>query len=501
MDNYNEVEAKKLAGMSEVALANKTVIQALTIICSIISLAYIVEVVKGNRSFLYVAITVVLAMLPVVIAWVMYGQDRESKILRYVIVISYNIMYFYVLFTAANDLVFTYAIPMVIVVTLYGDLKYIIMLGSGVVLCNIISIILVFVQGDVAKEKIVSIEIQGLLTVLIICYFIWVVYRTAQFETFRTARLALQQHKTETLLSDVLQVSGKMTDNVTEITNQMDTLQGSVGDTLNSMNQVSSGANESADAVQDQLVKTEDIRKHVDSVKEAATSIRDDVQTAGEEVEKGQISIRRMDELTEEVHRTGVEVQKALSSFQETASKMNSITELINSVASQTSLLALNASIEAARAGEAGKGFAVVASEISNLAGQTTSATADINELIENITSQIDTIVEATDSLIETGEEERRCAAETTENFNTISDNVRAITDSTQTMAAAVENLAEANVEIINSIQTISAITEEVNAHANETYASSEANQQIVNHINTLVDELNEGAQALIAHQ
>ncbi len=501
MDNYNEVEAKKLAGMSEVALANKTVIQALTIICSIISLAYIVEVVKGNRSFLYVAITVVLAMLPVVIAWVMYGQDRESKILRYVIVIGYNIMYFYVLFTAANDLVFTYALPMMVAYTLYGDKVQSILNGVLVILANIISIIIPFIQGDVPKERVVIFEIQGLVIILISLYFVWTSNRDQLFQRIRAARLQIEQQRTNALLKDVLDISGRMTENVTNISGEMETLSISVNDTLSSMDEVSSGANDSADAVQNQLSKTEEIQKHVDRVREAADQIHSDVETTAEEVEKGQISIRRMDELTGEVHQSGLDVQAALANFQETASKMNSITELINSVASQTSLLALNASIEAARAGEAGKGFAVVASEISNLAGQTTAATQDINELIDSITSQIGTIVETIDGLIESGEEESQCATETSENFETIAEKIRTITERSAEMAQAVEKMMTANTEIVDSIQTISAITEEVNAHANETYASSEANQQIVSHINSLVETLNSDAETLKSHQ
>lgn len=501
MDTYNEAEAKKLAEMNELSIANKTVTQLLTIICSIISVAYIAEVAKGSRTLLYVAITVILAMAPVVAAWIIYSANHTSQNLKYVVVIGYCIMYGYVLFTAANDLVFTYAIPMMIAYTLYGDKLLTIINGSIVVAINIISIIIPFLQGGVSKERIVNFEIQGLLMIVMVIYFIWTSSRDMLFQRIRTARLSIEQHHTSELLDDVLGVSGRMTESVKNITDQMHTLQGSVEDTLSSMNEVSSGANESADAVQNQLTKTEEIQKHVTSVRDAADTINEDVKAAAGEVEQGRVSIHRMGDLTEQVHTSGRDVQDALSTFQESASKMNTITELINSVASQTSLLALNASIEAARAGEAGKGFAVVASEISNLAGQTTSATQDINELIDGITSQLDTIVSTIDELLEAGEEESKCAEETTENFDRIAEKVREITERSSEMARAVDKLATANEEIVNSIQTISAITEEVNSHANETYASSEANQQIVSHINSLVDNLNEDAESLRAHQ
>lgn len=62
--------------------------------------------------------------------------------------------------------------------------------------------------------------------------------------------------------------------------------------------------------------------------------------------------------------------------------RIGEISSMITEITNRTNLLALNATIEAARAGEAGKGFAVVATEVKNLAGQTSSATREIADLI-----------------------------------------------------------------------------------------------------------------------
>ncbi len=496
-DSGQTEELEAYAAQSELAIANKTAIVAHTAICSILSLAYVAEVLKGARTVEYILMTIVFAMVPVLINWIVYKKQKDSPKILHITTLGFGILYGFLLFTAQNDLVFTYAIPMMVIVTLFNNKKTTYILGIVVCLENLISAIIRVIQVEDAKAISATLEIQVLVMILITIYLIAVSNGTIKFEKIRRARLLIQENKNNALLEQVLGISGRMSDTITVVSGEMDRLQDSVNQTVASMDEVSTGTGESADAVQRQLVKTEEIQTHIGNVEEASRIIYDNVTAANEAVTEGQKNITQMTKYTEQVDRAGKAVAAALDVFKETTSKMNTITDLITDVASETSLLSLNASIEAARAGDAGRGFAVVASEISGLASQTTEATDNIVALIDEITSQVGTMISTINELIATGAEESKCAEATAESFNSIAENVVNITEHSSHLSGVVTELATANKEIVESIQTISSITEEVTAHATETHSVSELNQTIVQDINSMVESLSSDAAEL----
>ena len=485
-----------LANISESALANRVVCISLTILVSVICLAYVIEVVKGNREPAYVVVTVVLSFLPVAIAWVLFHKDKEDVRVKYALVYGFLILYTYLLFTAQNDLVFTYAIPALIVVTLYNDIRFTRIVGSFVIVENIVSAAMLVYRGNLGPQDIVTLEIQILLLLITVGFFFAVSHTSAKFQQIKLSRIHVEKNKADHLLEQVLTVSGRMTENINSVTEQMNTLNDTVVQNMDAMSEVSSGTAETAEAIQNQLQKTSEIQNHITNVEHASSAISSDMQLTTEAVSESTKLITGLRELASSSETAGNDVATALESLREYTGQMNSITELITSVASQTSLLALNASIEAARAGEAGKGFAVVASEISNLAGQTTAATDNIVSLIGNISNQLQVMISTTNKLI-SSQEQNRSAGKTAETFETISDKMTNINSRTQELNRIITDLASANKTIVSNIQTISAITEEVSAHTNETYTSSERSKQIVEQVNTLVSSLNEDSKTL----
>ena len=481
----------------ELALANKRALQAMTALCSIISVAYLLEVVKHTRSLGYVAVVIILNVIPNVLGWGAYGKSNDTTMVKHIVGIGYAVMYTFVLLTTSNLLVFTYVIPMLIIISLYDDVRYTSIIGVGVVIVNVFSIVLELKSGVI--ENSATAEIQGLVMVMITIYLMLVSRTNHAFQVQRTEKLQKINDHTNSLLQSILEVSDKVTETASDLAAEMETLKDSIGTTIDSMEQVTQGTNESANAAQEQLKQTNEISDHIGNVESSSEVITRNVGMAAEAVETGQSNISRMTGLTQEVDSAGKDVKQALDTFQKTTEEMNSITDIITNIASQTRLLALNASIEAARAGEAGRGFAVVATEISNLAGQTTEATDNITKLITGVVAQVNNMVETIEKLLAAGEEESRCAADTAESFVKISETVDVIKSHTADLDRIVGKLSTANEEIVNSIQTASAVTQEVTAHATDTYEASRQNQGIVDKINLLVKDLNDDAEKLKA--
>lgn len=497
--NMADVATSKmqLADVSEIALANKVACVTLTIMASVICIAYALEVVKGNRDFPYVLATFLLGYLPVILGWTLFHKNRDSLNVKHALLYGFMVFYSFLLFTAQNNLVFTYAIPMLIVVTLYNDLKFTRIIGIVVIAENILSAVMTVLKGNLAAQDIVTLEIQIALLFVSVGFFFAVSYTSARFQQIKISRIDLEKEKTVHILEKVLSVSTHMSQDIDSVTAQMNTLKEAVSQNMDAMSEVTTGTSESAEAIQNQLQKTEEIQNHITDVESASSSISSDMLLTTEAVEEGRGLIRGLMELASASESAGNDVASALESFRKYTEQMNSITELITSVASQTSLLALNASIEAARAGEAGKGFAVVASEISNLAGQTTSATENIVSLINNISTQLQVMITTTNTLIESNHKQSGSAGKTAETFELISDKVTNINSRAQELNRIISELSSANKTIVSSVETISAITEEVSAHTNETYRSSERNKEIVQQVNTLVSSLNKDSATL----
>ena len=138
----------------------------------------------------------------------------------------------------------------------------------------------------------------------------------------------------------------------------------------NSMQNLSTKANEQAASLEETSATVEEITSITRNNANNATKMATLGQTVRSAVGNGQTLASKTAESMEEINTKVSSINEAIT--------------VIDQIAFQTNILSLNAAVEAATAGEAGKGFAVVAQEVRNLASRSAEAAKEIKDLVED---------------------------------------------------------------------------------------------------------------------
>ena len=117
--------------------------------------------------------------------------------------------------------------------------------------------------------------------------------------------------------------------------------------------------------------------------------------------------------------------------------------------------------------------------------------------MIDNITNKMDEVTGVINQLIDSNKLQNESANVTEESFTKIFESADIINDNSAKLSLAVDKLDNANREIVDSIQTVSAISKEVSAHATDTVNKSLETENIVNEVECVVEEMNVNADKL----
>jgi methyl-accepting chemotaxis protein len=264
-----------------------------------------------------------------------------------------------------------------------------------------------------------------------------------------------------------------------------------------SIGEVSQGAAESANRVDEATKQAHQALDHVRAIRGEVERALEEATSTGKLAAEGHAQVSRTLAVSEGVRGAVGRTRLVMGELEDQARQIESIVAIIKRIASQTNLLALNAAIEAARAGEAGRGFAVVASEVRALADEVRTSSEGIGAIVaetKSRTASASALMAEVDAQTLTGADAARASDEAFQRIGTaighLTAQVTSIKGAAESVAAAVAQLDGAIAGVAAIAQQSAATSQEVSALAQEQSATFTEITREIHDVSSMAQEL-----------
>ena len=426
------------------------------------------ESVRGQLSPVYMTITTVVGVIPLIGEVICWKSNTEHAMIKHLVSYGFSLFYTICLFTSPTNLIYVFVIPMIFVVTIYSDTRYLLLINTGTILESIIVVVIGATKGGFGYHGIEAAVVQIVVMIMVGANSVLTTKVIRENTRKRFTEVAQAKAEAENLLERNEELDQQLSGNIADINVRFEKLTAASKTTTEAMQEVSAGATDTAEHVQNQLEQTQAIQDKVDEVATAVEEIGNSMTLTLKALAEGNQDIEHLASEVEASVDNGTEVTEKLENLNQYMDEMNSIVELIGGITNQTSLLALKASIEAARAGEAGRGFAVVAEQIRMLAENSAQAAETSRHLLEANQSEVDRGNTVTQ---QTAESLNKVLTELDDIIQEVA-NIRVSSDQ---QAESVKRIANGVKDIGDVIQSNSAASEETSATSEELSAEADS--------------------------
>lgn len=302
--------------------------------------------------------------------------------------------------------------------------------------------------------------------------------------------VAEKQAEQKEIMEGVLKISESVRAEADRSKERMEKLYRSSEHTSQSMMEISSATNLTAQNISEQTVMTQNIHEAIEDTAEQSKQMVEVAAASDKCISENIVTMKELQEQAENITETNTQVTEAMQRLQEKTKEVEKIAGMILAISNQTNLLALNASIESARAGEAGKGFAVVAEQIRQLAEQTRESTESISKIVGELGSNADEVVASVQISVEAAGDQQKKIALASGDFEELKKNMDIMKRDIHMVDEKISGLYETNNRIVENIAQVSAATEEVTATASEANDISSQNLSYAGQVKDALDKI-----------
>lgn len=417
---------------------------------------------------------------------------------RYALVIGYGIFYTFLICTTDSPIAFTYILPVVSLLVLYKDQKFM----GGCAIANIASVIVsvfyhlvVLGQNTATDQKNYQLQVACLL----LCYigYIMSIRHLIESDGALTNSIKADLKRVVTTVEQVKTASNTIMDGITVVRELATENKHGSDIVVDGMNKLT----DNNDQLQSRTASSQEMTGDINSqVQNVASMINDMVSLtaeSGKHAKTSSVDLESLVQTAGTMADLSNEVEHILDAFKAEFETVKQETGTIDSISSQTNLLALNASIEAARAGEAGKGFSVVAEQIRKLSTETKDSSGQISEALsrlDEISGKMTSSIEETLKLIQATLEK---VTQTGENVNKITQDSSLLGEHIQTIDSAMKEVESSNRQLVENMEQVSSIVETMTTCISDSDETSkrmlskyEESASNINNIENVIQEL-----------